>query len=222
MSKRPSFFSTTVGSKILIGLTGLLLFGFLITHLAGNLTLLGGGTAFNDYTYKLESTKPLLYVAEAGLLLLFLLHVYKTVTGYARNRAARPAGYATKRWAGHTSRKSVSSSTMIVSGILLFVFVIVHLKTFKFGPYYVEAATGHRDLFRVVVEAYQNPLVVAFYLVSMLVVGLHLNHGISSASQSLGLANRRVGPAIVTAGRVLALLIAGGFAVLPIYIYFAY
>src|SRR5690606_39796644 len=68
MSKRPSFFSTTVGSKVLIGLTGLLLFGFLITHLAGNLTMLSGGSAFNDYTYKLESTKPLLYVAEAGLL----------------------------------------------------------------------------------------------------------------------------------------------------------
>lgn len=222
MSKRSSFFSTTVGSKVLIALTGLLLFGFLITHLAGNLTMLGGGAAFNDYTYKLESTKPLLYAAEVALLLLFLLHVYKTVTGFARNRAARPARYAEKHNAGHTSRKSLSSTTMIVSGILLFLFVVIHVRTFKFGPYYVEAATGHRDLFRVVVDAFQNPLIVGFYLLSMLVVGLHLNHGISSASQSLGLANRRSGPAFVLGGRVLALLLAGGFAILPIYIYLAY
>lgn len=222
MSKRPSFFSSTVGSKILIALTGLLLFGFLVTHLAGNLTLFGGGEPFNAYTYKLESTKPLLYVAEIGLIGLFLLHIYKTVAGYLRNRAARPSGYAEKHWAGHTSRKSVSSTTMIVSGTLLLLFVVVHIRTFKYGPYYVDPLTGHRDLFRVVVEAFQNPLYVAFYLVAMLAVGMHLNHGISSATQSLGLGTRRFGPAFVMAGRALALTIAGGFAVLPIYIYFAY
>lgn len=223
MSKRPSFFSTTVGSKILIGLTGLLLFGFLVTHLAGNLTMvLGGGEAFNAYTYKLESTKPLLYVAEVGLIALFLLHIYKTVTGYFRNSAARPVAYREKHWAGHTSRKSVSSTTMIVSGLILLLFVVVHVRTFKFGPYYVEAATGNRDLFRLVADTFQNPLYVLFYVVSMVVVGLHLNHGIASAVQSLGLSNRRIGPGTVWAGRLLALTIAGGFALLPIYVYFAY
>jgi len=222
MSKRPSFFSTTVGSKILIGLTGLLLFGFLVTHLAGNLTMLGSGEAFNAYTYKLESTKPLLYVAEVGLIALFLLHIYKTVTGYVRNRAARPEGYREKHWAGHTSRKSVSSTTMIVSGLILLLFVVIHVRTFKFGPYYVEAATGNRDLFRLVADTFQDPLYVLFYVVSMVVVGLHLNHGIASAVQSLGLSNRRIGPGTVWAGRLLALTIAGGFALLPIYVYFAY
>ena len=93
MSSRPSFFSSTVGSKILIALTGLLLFGFLVSHLAGNLTLLVGPTAFNAYAYKLESLVPLLYVAEAGLVALFLIHVYKTLTFTRRNRAARPARY---------------------------------------------------------------------------------------------------------------------------------
>lgn len=222
MSNRPSFYSSTVGSKILIGLTGLLLFGFLITHLAGNLTVFGGSEAFNAYTYKLESTKPLLYVAEIGLLLIFVLHVFKTVGGYLRNRAARPTGYTEKRGAGHTSRKSVSSTSMIVSGLTILAFVVIHIRSFKFGPYYVEAATGHRDLFRVMVDAFQNPLIVGFYVVSMVLIGMHLNHGISSATQSLGLATRRTGGGFVLIGRVLALVIAGGFAVLPIYLFLAY
>ncbi len=222
MSNRPSFFSSTVGSKILIGLTGLMLFGFLITHLAGNLTVFGGSAAFNAYTYKLESTKPLLYVAEIGLLLIFLLHVVKTVGGYLRNRRARPVGYTEKRLAGHTSRKGVSSTSMIVTGLAILVFVVIHIRTFKYGPYYEEAATGHRDLFRVMEEAFQNPLMVAFYVGSMVLIGLHLNHGISSAAQSLGLSNRRTGRALVLTGRALALAIAGGFAVLPIYLFVAY
>jgi succinate dehydrogenase / fumarate reductase cytochrome b subunit len=222
MSKRPSFLSSTVGSKILIGLTGLLLFGFLITHLAGNLTVFGGAEAFNAYTYKLESTKPLLYVAEIGLVLIFLLHVVKTVTGYVRNRAARPVGYTEKRMAGYTSRKGVSSTSMILTGTVILVFVVIHVRAFKYGPHYVDASTGYRDLFRLLVESFQNPLVVGFYVVSMVLIGMHLNHGISSATQSLGLATRRSGRGLVLLGRVLALAIAGGFAILPIYLFLAY
>lgn len=222
MSNRPSFSSSTVGSKILIGLTGLMLFGFLITHLAGNLTVFGGSATYNAYTYKLESTKPLLYVAEIGLVLVFLLHVVKTIGGYVRNSRARPVKYAEKRLAGHTSRKGVSSTSMILTGTAILVFVVIHIRTFKYGPYYEEAGTGYRDLFRVMVDAFQNPLMVAFYVVSMVLIGLHLNHGISSAMQSLGLANRRTGRALVLTGRVLALAIAGGFAFLPLYLYVAY
>ena len=222
MPNRPSFFSSTVGSKILIALTGLLLFGFLITHLAGNLTLLIGPTSFNAYTYSLESTTPLLYVAEIGLIAIFLLHIVKTVGGYLRNRSARPVGYTEKRGAGHTSRKSLSSTSMILTGVTILAFVVIHIRSFKYGPYYVEETTGYRDLFRVMVDAFQEPLFVGFYVVSMVLIGMHLNHGISSATQSLGLANGRTGRSLVLAGRVLAVSIAGGFALLPIYIFLAY
>lgn len=222
MSNRPSFFSSTVGSKILIGLTGLMLFGFLVGHLAGNLSMFAGPAAFNAYANKLESTKALLWVAEVGLLGIFLLHVYKTVTGYLGNRAARPKGYQEKHWAGHTSRKGVSSTSMIVTGSIVLAFLIVHVRAFKFGPLFDEAETGYRDLFRVMISDFQNPLIVGFYLVSMAAIFMHLNHGISSATQSLGLANRRTGRGFVLLGRVLAVLIAGGFAVLPLYIFFAY
>lgn len=222
MSSRPSFFSSSVGSKIIIGLTGLLLFGFLISHLAGNLNLLAGPDAFNGYTHKLESLKPLLYVAEIGLLAIFLVHVVKTLAVTRRNGLARPSKYEQKRWAGHTSRKSWASTTMWISGLILLLFVVIHVRTFKYGAWYVDPLTGHRDLYRLVAEIYQSPLHVAFYVVSMVVVGLHLSHGIASAAQSLGLGGERLGRQFVIGGRILAFLIAGGFAVLPLYMYFAH
>ena len=222
MSSRHSFFSSTVGSKILIGLTGLLLFGFLISHLAGNLSLLAGPNAFNNYAYKLESLGPLLYLAEAALVAIFLLHIVKTLGMYRRNSAARPAGYQEKKWAGHTSRKSWSSTTMALTGLFILVFVVIHVRTFKFGTWYVDPATGHRDLYRLVAEIYANPLYTGFYVVAMGLIGLHLNHGISSAAQSLGLSNQRIGRNLVLGGRVLAVLIAAGFAILPLYMYFAH
>lgn len=222
MPSRPSFFSSTVGSKILIGLTGLLLFGFLLSHLSGNLTLLGGPAAFNGYTEKLAGLGPLLYVIEAGLVGIFLVHVFKTMANYRRNAAARPSGYQEKKWAGHASRKTWSSTTMALTGLFILFFVVVHVKTFKFGPYYVDEATGHRDLYRLVAEVFANPLYVAAYVVAMGLVGMHLNHGISSATQSLGLSNQRWGRTLVLGGRLLAVLIAVGFAVLPIYMYFAH
>lgn len=221
MSSRPSFSSSTVGSKILIGLTGLLLFGFLLGHLAGNLSLIAGAAAFNNYAHKLESLGPLVYAIEAGLIAIFLLHIVKTMQNYRRNSAARPAGYAEKRWAGHTSRKTWASTTMPLTGLFILLFVVVHVRTFKFGPWYVDSATGYRDLYRLVAEIYSNPVYTGLYVAAMILVGLHLNHGISSAAQSLGLSNQRYGASLVLGGRVLAVLIAGGFAVLPLYMYFA-
>ncbi|HTV00971.1 MAG TPA: succinate dehydrogenase cytochrome b subunit [Luteitalea sp.] len=222
MSSRPSFFSSTVGSKIIIGLTGLLLFGFLVTHLAGNLTLLGGSEAFNAYAHKIEALGPLLYLAELGLVALFVLHIVKTLTNLKRNTAARPVRYAEKHWAGHTSRKSWASTTMPITGLLILLFVVIHVRTFKYGPYYVDPRTGDRDLFALVAEVYSNPLYVGLYVAAMILIGLHLNHGISSAAQSLGLSNQRFGRGLVLGGRVLAVLIAGGFAMLPVFMFFTH
>jgi succinate dehydrogenase / fumarate reductase, cytochrome b subunit len=221
MSSRPSFFSSTVGSKILIGLTGLMLFGFLIGHLVGNLSLLVGAEAFNAYAHKLESLGPLLYLVEAGLVGVFFLHVVKTLAPYRKNAAARPTAYQQKKWAGHTSRKSWSSTTMALTGLFILFFVVIHIRTFKFGTWYVDEATGYRDLYKLVAEIYDNPLYVAFYVVAMVLIGMHLSHGIASATQSLGLANQRTSRNLVLGGRVLAAVIAGGFALLPLFMYFA-
>jgi succinate dehydrogenase / fumarate reductase, cytochrome b subunit len=210
--------STSVGTKLLIALTGLALVGFLIVHLAGNLLLLAGPEAFNSYSHKLISN-PLIYPAEAGLAGLFVVHIWKAIANFRRNRSARPARYAVKRPAGHTSRKTVSSTTMIVSGTTILVFLVLHLKTFKFGAYYDAMEPGVRDLYRLTLEVFHKPGYVIWYVTAMVLVGMHLRHGITSALQSLGaLPAGRTGK-LLTAGAIVAALIAGGFALIPIWVY---
>lgn len=210
-------FSSSIGSKLLIALTGLGLFIFLVGHLSGNLLFLVSPQAFNEYSHALVSN-PLIYPIEAGLVAVFLLHVYKTVRLYAGSKSARPVPYARKERAGHTSRKTVASSTMILSGIIVFAFVILHLRAFKFGAWY-ESPEGLRDLYRLQLEVFSKPGYVAFYMISMVVIGFHLWHGVASAAQSLGVDHPRYTPRILWVGRALAVLIAGGFFILPLYTY---
>jgi len=214
---RSRVFSSSIGSKLLIALTGLGLFIFLVGHLSGNLLFLVGPAAFNEYGHTMVNN-PLIYVIEAGLVAIFLLHIYKTVRLYAGAKTARPVGYARKEWAGGPSRKSWASTTMILSGIITFAFVILHLRAFKFGAWY-EAQGGVRDLYRLQLEIFSNPAYVAFYCVAMVLIGFHLWHGVASAAQSLGIDHPKYTPRILWIGRALAVLIAGGFFILPIYTY---
>jgi succinate dehydrogenase / fumarate reductase cytochrome b subunit len=219
MPSRSRLFSTSVGTKILIGITGVALFLYLLIHIAGNLIVFFGPAAFNKYAYTLESN-PLLPMVEIGLLLVFLLHIYKTVRMFIGNRSARPVGYAVKKYAGRPSRKTLASSTMIVSGLWLLVFLVIHVRVFRFGVEH-EWPAGGRDLYRLEMEAFTNPLMVAFYVISMVIVGSHLWHGISSSFQSLGLDKPAWTRFIIPAGKVMAVLIAGGFIVIAIWAHFA-
>jgi succinate dehydrogenase / fumarate reductase cytochrome b subunit len=211
-------FSSSIGSKFLIALTGLLLLGFLIAHLAGNLLFIAGPDAFNEYSHSLVSN-PLIYAAELGLVAIFLLHIFKTVGLVIGSYSARPDRYAKKKWAktkNDRSRKSVASSTMIVTGTIVLLFVVTHLMTFKFGPYY-ETPDGIRDLYRLQLAVFSNPGYVAFYVVAMGVILFHLWHGVSSALQSFGIDSPTWTPRLLLAGRGLAVLLGLGFAILPIY-----
>jgi succinate dehydrogenase / fumarate reductase cytochrome b subunit len=218
MSSLLRFLSSSVGTKILVALTGLGFAAFLVTHLAANLLVLFDPHAYNTYSHKLISN-PLIYIAEAGLVVLFVTHAFKAVSVTLRNRAARGSGYAVKKRAGHTSRKSLSSSTMIVTGIWLLLFAVIHLKTFKFGPWY-ETPDGMRDLSKLVTEVYREPLHVVFYVLSMVVVGMHLSWGLSSAFQSMGLEHPRYNAIVRGTGRAIAIVMAIGFALIPVVIYF--
>lgn len=211
--------STTVGTKILLALTGLSLVGFLILHLAGNLLILVGPDKFNAYSDALIKN-PLIIPAELGLLAILIVHIIKAIGHVVRGRNARPVGYQKKVWAGGPSRKSWGSTTMAASGIFLLIFLIGHLATFKFGPYYAATEAGVRDLYRLSVEVFKNPGYVVFYVLAMGVVGLHLRHGISSAFQSLGLMTTGVWTTrLLTLGLTLAVVIAGGFALIPVWVY---
>jgi succinate dehydrogenase / fumarate reductase cytochrome b subunit len=218
MSTFRRLFSSSVGTKLLIGLTGLALFAYLILHLAGNALIFAGPEAFNEYSHALISN-PLILPIEVGLLVIFVLHVYKAVTNYIANQSARPAGYVMKKYAGHTSRKSIASSTMIWSGVVIFLFLLVHVKQFKYGAWYQVENTDVRDLARTEFEVFSQPLWVAFYVIATLLVGLHLRHGISSGFQSLGLDHPVYTRRLTMWGVVLAVIIGGGLAVIPIWVY---
>jgi succinate dehydrogenase / fumarate reductase cytochrome b subunit len=218
MSTFRRLFSSSVGTKLLIGLTGLAMFAYLVLHLAGNALIFAGPEVFNEYSHTLISN-PLILPIEVGLLLIFLLHVYKAVTNYVANAAARPARYAMKKYAGHTSRKSVASSTMIWSGLVIFLFVLVHVKQFKYGAWYQVNNSDVRDLARLEFEVFAQPVWVVFYVIATLLVGLHLRHGISSGFQSLGMDHPVYTRRLTMWGVVLAVIIGGGLAVIPIWVY---
>lgn len=211
--------SSSVGTKLLIGLTGLALFVYLILHLIGNALILAGPETFNEYSHALISN-PLIIPIEIGLAAIFVIHIYKTARMWFANRAARPEGYVKKEMAGHTSRKSLASSTMIWSGIVTLAFVLIHVKQFKYGTWYTVADQPEvRDLHRLETEVFQSPLWVAFYAFCAAIVGLHLRHGISSGFQSLGLDHPLYTRRLTVWGVVGAIVIGGGLALIPVWVY---
>ncbi len=215
MSSRP--LASSVGTKLVVGITGLFLFIYLLVHIAGNLVVFAGPDTFNQYAGALAAN-PLIIVIEVVLLLGFLAHVVKAVGMTLRNRKARPVAYAVKKPAGGASRKSFASSTMILSGIWLLVFVVLHVYGFKFAPAPM-TADGHRDLYAMEMGYFANPALVAFYVLTMVVVGTHLFHGISSAFQSLGLDHPAWTPRILLFGKVAASLIAALFILIALWAY---
>jgi succinate dehydrogenase / fumarate reductase cytochrome b subunit len=221
MASRTGVFSSSVGTKLLIGITGVALFLYLLIHIAGNLVVFLGPAAFNTYAFTLESN-PVLPVIELLLLSVFVIHIYKTVRMFLSNQSARPVAYAQKKSAGRPSRKSLASSTMIISGLWLLAFLVIHVKAFHDGwGHEYEWPAGGRDLYRQEMDTFANPLMVGFYVISMVVVGSHLWHGISSAFQSLGADKPAWTRFILPAGKVIALLIAGGFIVIALWAHFA-
>jgi succinate dehydrogenase / fumarate reductase cytochrome b subunit len=219
MSNFRRVLSSSVGTKLLIGLTGLALFVYLILHLIGNALIFAGPELFNVYSHTLISN-PLIIPIEIGLAAIFVIHIYKTVMMWFSNRGARPVGYAKKEMAGHTSRKSLASSTMIWSGLVTLAFVLIHVKQFKYGTWYTVTGDAEvRDLHRLEVEVFSSPLWVAFYAICTAIVGLHLRHGISSAFQSLGLDHPLYTRRLTTWGVIGAIVIGGGLALIPVWVY---
>jgi succinate dehydrogenase / fumarate reductase cytochrome b subunit len=218
MASRSRFLSSLLTTKLIVGVTGLLLFLYLILHIAGNLMVFLGPDVFNRYSYALISN-PLVVPVELGLLVVFLIHLFKAIRMTLQNRAARPTPYAVKKMAGGSSQKSLASSTMIVTGLALLVFIPIHVKMFKYGPDYQYGTTAMRDLYRVELENLSSPAWVAFYVLAMVVVGFHLWHGVASSFQSLGVSGPRFTPFVRKAGKTAAVLIAGGFIAIAVWVF---
>ncbi len=217
---------SSVFQKIIMAVTGLSLILFVITHLSGNISLyFPDGTPFNKYADFLASLGWLLYAAEIGLVATFVLHIATAIQLKINNSKARPVGYKVYQTKGGPSKANLSSLFMIVSGIALLAFLVLHIWQFKYGPsieqgYVVDIGGKQvRDLHRLVVETFQNPLYVAIYVVSMVLLGFHLRHGFWSAFQSLGMRNPALHSALYKLALVLAVLISLGFLGIPVWIY---
>jgi len=215
---------SSIGKKIFMGLSGLLLCGFIVFHLAGNLALLNPDPdPFNKYSYFLtHQLGSLIYVLEAMLAAVFLIHFIYAIIVTVNNWRARPQGYEVVTNANHTSRKNISSTTMIWTGAVIIVFLVWHLMHFKFGEMKMTTTADGQvlhDLYALVYQFYGNIVNVVLYVLVMALLGFHLFHGFWSAFQSLGLNGKRFTPFIYVVGSIFAVVMAVGFIFLPVWIY---
>lgn len=222
----PSFLDalkSQVGRKILTAVTGIGLIIFIIFHLVGNLALFGGIHTFNEYTFTLEGLGWFLYILEALLAIAFLLHAYIGISIWWNRRKARPKGYKKYQSKGGPSHITWASRSMIFTGVVLFVFLVIHLDTFKFADTEMITLPGGdeaRDLKALVIDTFQDPLYAYGYTAVMILLGFHLGHGFWSAFTSLTMKHNKYSTIIYITGIIFAILMAIGFLFIPLYIYF--
>lgn len=210
-------FTSSIGKKVLVALSGLGLVGFLVGHLYGNLNVLRGPAALDEYATHLHDL-PGFPVIELGLLAMFLLHIPLVIMLARDNRAARGSRYAvtaSKRESGKA--QSLASRMMKVSGLLLLIFLVIHVGDFRLerGEFHGEGGSVS-GLGVEVITTLQNPLMAIIYVIGSLLAAWHVFHGIQSAVRSLGFQNRKYTPYIEIGGYVLAVVLGLGFASLPI------
>lgn len=206
-------FNSPVGAKMLMAVTGLMLTGFVLAHLSGNLLIFAGSEKFNAYAAGLHSLGGLLWVARLGLLGAFVLHVYLAVKLTAENRSARPVKYANEA----TIQASFASRHMIQTGLMIAAFVLYHLAHYTFrwtDPSFASLPEG--DVYAMVVAGFSSPAVSGFYVLAMLALSFHLCHGVSSVFQSLGIYHGNINPVTEKLGPIVATIVFIGFSSIPL------
>ena len=216
------FLGTTVGKKYLMGISGLVWAGFVLAHMAGNLLIFVSADAYNLYGHALTSGN-IIYVAEAILILALITHVGLAINLTYSNREAKDTRYAVA--AKGEKRVSLASRTMAIQGTLILAFLIYHIITFKYGTYYeTTTASGVvvRDLHRLIVEVFQSPAYVAWYIVCLILLGFHLKHGVGSTFQSLGVMSGNSRPLFKKLSIGYGVIVALGFISQPLYVLFTH
>ncbi len=213
--------SSSIGKKLVMAITGLLLCGFLVVHLAGNFLLYVGSDAYNHYAHALHEQKAALFVAEVGLLLLFLAHLYLAIATARQNRTARRVEYAMKesKLPSRTLAGPVAPENwMFVTGAIVLGFVLVHLADFRFELRNrgAEDELPHAKAVRLLQDSVSGPV----YVVGCIFLGLHLGHGVASSFQTLGLNHPRYNQLLRCFGILFAIVIALGFISFPIWAQF--
>jgi succinate dehydrogenase / fumarate reductase cytochrome b subunit len=201
-------FSTSVGKKFLMAVSGLSFIGFLVVHLIGNLTIYGGKEYFDGYVTHLHSLGPLLNVAEIGLLGLAVLHVLTGALLSFQNFLSRPVRYHMKKSAGG---RTLGSATMPYTGAILLVFIVFHVMHFHFADHTLKTT------FEIVSGYFTNPLYAGAYVCVMIVAAFHVSHGFWSAFQTLGVNHGKYNWMLRAFSIFLAVGVGAGFGFLPIY-----
>ena len=204
-------FQTSLGSNVVVALTGLGLVGFVVFHMLGNLQVFEGAEALNSYAAFLRDMPILLWTVRFGLLSIVALHIGLAIRRALHNRRARPVAYAMREY----RKATVASRTMAVTGSVLLLFIIFHLLHLTAGVFDTSFpdrldVQGHRDVYGKMVHAFRNPLFVSLYLAGQLVLGLHLSHGVSSSLQTLGLEHAALNRLFKAAGPAVALFVVLG------------
>jgi len=221
-------FSSSLGKKYIMALSGGVLFLFVLAHLLGNLQIFLGPEVINRYGHFLQSNPELIWPARIILLVMVGLHIWAAVKLTIENRAARPVGYARYEVVVAT----YASRTMFMSGLIILVFVIYHLLHFTVqvrqinltGENFVDFHDPQQrhDIFKMMVVGFSNVWVSGFYLLGMALLCLHLSHGVSSMFQSLGWKNKVYGPFLDQFARLAALAIFIGYSSIPVAILCGY
>lgn len=217
MSRVIRFAKSSIGAKLLMALSGLVLTGFVLFHMLGNLQIFLGQDTYNAYAAFLQGTPEILWPARLVLLSAVGVHIFSGVRLSYLNRLARPQAYHQKSFV----RATFTSRTMILSGSVLLAFIIYHLLHFTIGAtdpahFHLLDAKGRHDAYSMFIYGFQNPMVAGFYIFAMLLLGMHLSHGVSSLFQTLGISHPHLDGLIAKIGPIYALIVVSGNILMPI------
>ena len=220
MGTNAGLFSSSLGKKYLMALTGLFLCSFLVIHFLGNITLYTDPIQFNEYT-RFMSSNPIIRVMEIVLVAGFLTHIIDAIMLTRANKKAQPVKYAMDK-----KQSSWYSRNMGLTGSVILAFLVLHLQSFwygyKFGsPAYATDSAGLpiKDMYTMVIEAFGEFWYSGLYVIAVTLLGIHLNHGFQSAFQSVGLRHKKYTPTIKMLGTAFSILITLGFISFPIYFF---
>ena len=213
-----AFYHSSVGKKMIVAITGIILILFVIGHLLGNLQIFLGPDWINGYSQHLRDLGPLLWLIRIFLLVTVIVHIYVTIRLAIDNRRARPEPYIDKEYV----KATFASRHMVMSGLIVLAFIIYHLAHFTFRktdarfPLLKLDPLNRYDIYSMMVYGFQNYFVSAFYLLGLFLLALHLSHGSSSFFQSLGLNDKKLTPRLAFGGRIFAWLLFIGYISIPV------
>jgi succinate dehydrogenase / fumarate reductase cytochrome b subunit len=210
-----SFYGSSIGKKWVVALTGLMLVGYVVGHLVGNLQIFAGPEQINQYAAMLHSMPKALWVIRAVLIAGLFLHVFTTLKLAAENKAAK----ARQNERRASTAPKPAKKTMVLSGLVLLSFIVYHLLHFTVrstDPRFHSLPRGEHDVHTMVILGFQNPLVSGFYLLSVFLLCMHLSHGLQSVLQTLGINSKSLRDTLNKGGQTVSWILFAGYASIPV------